>query len=105
MYTGLYQDPGPTEAYTLLKPAGMITQQTRHVGRTMYYCRPNVCDAGPTLKHHCFNVSCLLGSCNKSLVCEKVVRPWPVWPVRLLRPWDRLHSAENIGLHLYRLGP
>ena len=26
----------------------------------MFSCWSNVCDAGPTLKHHCFNVSYLL---------------------------------------------
>ena len=28
----------------------------------MFYCWPNICDASPTLKHHCFNVTCLLGT-------------------------------------------
>ena len=30
----------------------------------MFYYWPIVCDAGPIIKHHCFNVSCLLGGCN-----------------------------------------
>ena len=34
-------------------------QQTRHVETMTFW--PNVCDAGPTLKRHYFNVSCLLG--------------------------------------------
>ena len=40
-----------------------ITQQTRHAETTMFQCWPNVCDAGPTLKHHRLNVPCLLGRC------------------------------------------
>ena len=39
----------------------------------------------PNLKTSLFQ-RVVFGSCNKSLVCEKVVRPWLVWPVRLLRP-------------------
>ena len=38
----------------------------------------------------------VFGSCNKSLVCEKVVRLWPVWPVRLLRPWITIKKPVYI---------
>ena len=36
-------------------------QQTRHVETIMVLCWASVADVGPTLKHHCFNVSRLLG--------------------------------------------
>ena len=40
----------------------LITQQTRYVETMMFQCWASVEDVGPTLKHHCFNVACLLGS-------------------------------------------
>ena len=33
----------------------------------------HVCDAGPTLKHHCFNVSCLLGRLSYLDDVEEVI--------------------------------
>ena len=36
-------------------------QHTRHFETMSALCWSTVCDAGPTLSQHCFNVSCLLG--------------------------------------------
>ena len=36
-----------------------ISQQARHIETMLVSCWPTVCVAGPTLNHHCFNVSCL----------------------------------------------
>ena len=42
--------------------AGPASTGCTHIKPTQaVQCWPNVCDAGPTLKHHCFNMSCLLG--------------------------------------------
>ena len=42
----------------LIKPT---IQQTRYTESMLFQRWPNVFDAGPTLKHYCLNVSCLLG--------------------------------------------
>ena len=44
-----------------LKPDSS-TQQTRDDETLLFLCWAIVCDAGTTLKHHYFNVSCSLGS-------------------------------------------
>ena len=36
------------------------SQQTRDIRRTLLQCWANVCGAGPTLKQHWVNISCLL---------------------------------------------
>ena len=40
------------------------TQKTRHVETMVFWCWASVADAGPTIKHHCFNVLCLLERWN-----------------------------------------
>ena len=39
----------------------MVTQQTRHIDTMLVYCWAIVCDAGPILNKHYFNVLRLLG--------------------------------------------
>ena len=39
----------------------ICTQQTRYIKTMLIQCWTSVEDAGPTVKHHCFYVSCLLG--------------------------------------------
>ena len=38
----------------------VLSQETSHVEALMFKCWASVADVGPTLKHHCFNVLCLL---------------------------------------------
>ena len=42
---------------------GNTTQQTRHVETMMFECWASVAEVGLTLKHLCFSVSYLLGTC------------------------------------------
>ena len=48
--------------------AGMSTNtstQTQLAGTMMFYCWASVADVGPTIKHHCFNLSCLWCDCPR----------------------------------------
>ena len=38
------------------------TRKTRHIETMLVKCWPTICDAGPALNQHFFNVSCLLGN-------------------------------------------
>ena len=55
--TIVYKIKGPrTERVTPL----VVSQQTQDIEPMLFKCWPTVCDAGPTLKQHRFNVLCRL---------------------------------------------
>ena len=59
--------------------------------------RKLVCDAGPTLSHHCFNVSCLLGGLHPlyEVHCRQVLNEcWPA-PVMVV---DGMYTRRGYNL-------
>ena len=52
-----------TQSWSWGYKAAIVPQQSWGVEPIVVQCWPTVCDVGPTLIHHWFNVSCLLGSC------------------------------------------
>ena len=57
-YHTLKKYPPLLSAYNKLT----LTQQARDIDPVLFQCWASVADAGPTLKQHWVNVSCLLGS-------------------------------------------
>ena len=79
-----------------------VTQQTRHVETMMFQYWASVADIGPTLKHPCLNVSCLLGTQQTQNMCTAPIQRWPnVRAVQRLRRWSNttqtLHKCPMIA--------
>ena len=88
------------------------TQQTRHVETMMFYYWASVADVGPILKHHCFNVSCLLGNEGILLTTHQYMQCWFFWKLNTkncsfspsseimsitsLLPWRRMPSDQIV---------
>ena len=50
----------------------------------LFYCWPTVFDVGPTLKQHCFNISCLLGTLCPMCWCDSLTLKWQCRPLPYL---------------------
>ena len=65
----------PENANSFLDDADMPAQQTRYLQPMLFYCWASVRDAGPTIKRHWLNISCLLGEgvltsrCSSAILC------------------------------------